>query len=83
MEMASKRDISAEVLAAARDKNSEGLPGSEQFAHTKGLQFFGKMFAAHQGRWHTAKCQTGKASYRIYHFIKTDARPHGYRRARA
>ena len=69
MEMASKRDISAEVLRA-RDKNSEVFLDLNSRHIPKGLQFFGKMFAGAPGTLAYRQMQTGKASYRMYHFIK-------------
>lgn len=69
MQMASKRDISAEVLRA-RDKSAEVFLDLNTRHIPKFLQGFGKMFAGAPGTLAYRQMQAGKASYRMYHFIK-------------
>ena len=69
MEMAAKRDISKEVLRA-RDKSAEVWLDLNTRHIPKFLQGFGKMFAGAPGTLAYRQMQAGKASYRMYHFIK-------------
>ena len=50
------------MLEVLLDLNSRHIP--------KALQFFGKMFAGAPGTLAYRQMQSGKASYRMYHFIK-------------
>ncbi len=69
MQMASKRDISTEVLRGM-DKNSEVFLDLNSRHIPKVLQSFGKLFSGAPGTLAYRQLQTGKASYRMYHFIK-------------
>jgi ubiquinone/menaquinone biosynthesis C-methylase UbiE len=69
MQMVSKREINAEVLRGL-DKNSTRYLELVDRHVPKFLHPFGRLFAGAPGTLPYRQLQRGKASYRMYHFIK-------------
>jgi hypothetical protein len=67
--MLSKREINTEVLRGM-DNNSPRFLGLNSSYVPKVLQPFGRIFSGAPGTTAYKQLQSGKISYRIYHFIK-------------
>jgi SAM-dependent methyltransferase len=69
MRMVSKREINTEVLRGM-DNNSQRYLGLVSGYVPKFLQPFGRVFAGAPGTLAYKQLQSGRLSYRMYHFIK-------------
>jgi ubiquinone/menaquinone biosynthesis C-methylase UbiE len=69
MRMVSKREINTEVLRGM-DHNSQRFLGLNSRYVPKILQPFGRIFAGAPGTMAYKQLQSGRLSYRMYHFIK-------------
>jgi ubiquinone/menaquinone biosynthesis C-methylase UbiE len=69
MRMVSKREINTEVLRGM-DNNSQRFLGLNSRYVPKFLQPFGRVFAGAPGTTGYKQLQSGRLSYRMYHFIK-------------
>ncbi len=69
MRMVSKREINTEVLRGL-DNNSQRYLGLVSGYVPKFLQPFGRVFAGAPGTLTYKQLQSGRLSYRMYHFIK-------------
>jgi hypothetical protein len=69
MRMLSKREINTEVLRGL-DTNSQRFLGLNSRHVPKYLQPWGRVFAGAPGTAGNKQLQSGRLSYRMYHFIK-------------